>query len=289
MFMGYLKKLLLILILPAFFVKAQIYTPKDTDICVQKFRLVIDKNLTEKPIGDVIVAIGKSFIGSKYEAHTLEVAQPEKLVINLRGFDCTTYVESCLALARAAKMKHPTFKEYTEQLQYIRYRDGKINGYPSRLHYFTDWIYGGQKKGIIKDITKSLGGIPYEKKIDFMSTHRSAYKQLKNDQFYKKIAEIEKELNKRKLYYIPKESVSKIENKLEDGDIIATTTNIPGLDVSHVAIVIKIDNGETRLLEAPDVGLRIKLTNISLSEYLMRNKKQTGIIVARPSEPKGEN
>ena len=289
MFKSYLKKLLLVLILPTVFTKAQIYTPKDTDICIQKFHLIIDKNLTKKPIGDVMVAIGRSFIGSKYEAHTLEVAQPEKLVVNLRGFDCTTYVESCLALARTAKMKHPTFKEYMEQLQYIRYRDGKINGYPSRLHYFTDWIYDGQKKGIVKDITKSLGGIPYKKEINFMTTHRDAYKQLKNDQFYKKIAEIEKEISKIKLYYIPKDSVSKIAKRLRNGDIIATTTNIPGLDVSHVAMIIKMENGETRILEAPDVGLRIKLTNNSLSGYLMHNKKQTGIIVARPLEPKVED
>ena len=173
-----------------------------------------------------------------------------------------------------------------EQLQYERYRGGKIKGYPSRLHYFTDWIYDGQKKGIVKDITKSLGGIPYKKEINFMTTHRDAYKQLKNDQFYKKIGEVQKELNKRKLYYIPKDSVSKIANKLRDGDIIATTTNIPGLDVSHVAMIIKMNNGETRILEAPDVGLRVKLSYVPLSEYLMNNKKQTGIIVARPLEPK---
>jgi hypothetical protein len=286
MLKGCLKKLLLLLILPTVFTKAQIYTPKDIGICVQKFQLVVNKKLAKKPIGDIMVAIGNSFVGSKYEAHTLEVAQPEKLVVNLRGFDCTTYVENCLALARAAKMKHPTVKEYMKQLQYIRYRDGKINGYPSRLHYFTDWIYDGQKKSIVKDITKSLGGIPYKKKIDFMTTHRAAYKQLKNEQFFKKIDEIEKELNKRKLYYIPKDSVAKIENKLRNGDIIATTTNIPGLDVSHVAIVIKLDNGETRILEAPDVGLRVKLSYVPLSEYLMNNKKQTGIIVVRPLEPK---
>ena len=182
-------------------------------------------------------------------------------------------------------MKHPTVKKFMEQLQLIRYRGGKINGYPSRLHYFTDWIYDGQKKGIVKNITKNLGGIPYKKKIDFMTTHRSAYKQLKNEKFYKKMGEIEKELNKRKLYYIPKDSVAEIENKLKDGDIVAFTTKIPGLDVSHVAMIIKMSNGETRLLEAPDVGLRVKLSYLPLSEYLMNNKKQTGIIVARPLEP----
>jgi len=289
MLKGCLKKLLLILILPTVFAKAQIYNPKDIGICVEKFQLVVDKRLTKKPIGDVMVAIGNSFVGTKYEAHTLEVAQPEKLVVNLRGFDCTTYVESCLALARAAKMKHPTVKKFMEQLQLIRYRGGKINGYPSRLHYFTDWIYDGQKKGIVKDITKSLGGIPYKKKIDFMTTHRSAYKQLKNEQFYKKMGEIEKELKKRKLYYIPEDSVAKIENKLKDGDIVAFTTSIPGLDVSHVAMVIKMNNGQTRILEAPDVGLRVKLSYVPLSEYVLNNKRQTGIIVARPLELKRKN
>jgi hypothetical protein len=283
---SYKKKLLFLLYIPSFFIQAQVYTKQDIKICVEKFQLVIDKNLTNKPIGDVMVAIGNSFIGSLYKAHTLEAAQPETLVVNLRDFDCTTYVECCLALARAAKMKHPTVKKFMEQLQYERYRNGKIDGYPSRLHYFSDWIYDGQKKGIVKNITKSLGGIPYKKKIDFMTTHRSAYTQLKNDKFYKNIGEIEKELNKRKLYYIPKDSVAEIENKLKNGDIVAFTTNISGLDVSHVAMIIKLNNGETRILEAPDVGLRVKMSYVPLSEYLMNNKNQTGIIVARPLKPK---
>ena len=285
MLKSHLKKLLFLLIIPSLLINAQIYTPQDIRICVDKFQLVIDKKLAHKPIGDVMVAIGNSFIGSLYKAHTLEVAQPETLVVNLRNFDCTTYVESCLALARAAKMKHPTVKKFMEQLQLIRYRSGKINGYTSRLHYFTDWIYGGQKKGIVKDITRSLGGIPYNKKIDFMTTHRDAYKQLKNDKYFNEMKKIESELNKRKLYYIPKDSVAKIQNRLKNGDIIAITTNIPGLDVSHVAMIIKLDNGETRILEAPDVGLRVKMSYVPLSEYLMNNKKQIGIIVARPLGP----
>jgi hypothetical protein len=119
-----------------------------------------------------------------------------------------------------------------------------------------------------------------------MTTHRDAYKQLKNDNYFNEMKKIESELSLRKLYYIPKDSVGKIENKLKNGDIIATTTNIPGLDVSHVAMIIKLDNGETRILEAPDVGLRVKLSYVPLSKYLMDNKKQTGIIVARPLEPK---
>lgn len=280
------KYIILLLFIFAGLLNAQIYTQADINKCVQKFQMVIDQKMTHKPVGEVMVAIGKSFIGTMYASHTLEVAQPESLVVNLSGFDCTTYMENCLVLARVAKMKKPTIKEYIGQLQYERYRNGKIKGYPSRLHYFTDWIYDGQKKGIVKDITKELGGIPYKKKIDFMTTHRDAYKQLKNDKFYKEIGDIEKELNKRKSYYIPKDSVAKIESKIKDGDIIAFTTSIPGLDVSHIAIALNMADGEVHFLHAPDEGKRVQISYVSLAQYIAGNKKQTGIIIARPLEPK---
>ena len=284
-----MKKLFIALLLLSSLVSAQIYTPNDISVCLQKFHLVIDKKITKDPIGEVMVVIGKSFIGTMYEAHTLEKAEPESLVVNLTGFDCTTFMENCLVLARVAKIKDPTIKKYLEQLQYERYRNGIIDGYHSRLHYFTDWIYDGEKKGIVKNITQSLGGIPYNKKIDFMTTHREAYKQLKDDSFYKKIGDIEKEINKRQLFYIPKDSISKIENKLMNGDIIAFTTTIPGLDVSHVAFVIKMDDGNTKILNAPDVGKKVQISSKTLSEYVKGNKRQTGIIVARPLEPEREN
>ena len=280
------KYIIILLLIITGISKAQVYTNADINKIVQEFQLVEDQKLSHKPVGEIMVDIGKSFIGTMYEGHTLEVAEPESLVVNLRGFDCTTYVENCLALARVSKMNKPTVKKFMEQLQLIRYRQGKIKDYTSRLHYFTDWIYDGQKKGIVKDITKSLGGIQYKKKIDFMSTHRSAYKQLKNDKYFNEIKEIEKELNKRKLYYIPKDSVAKMENKLRDGDIIAFTTSIPGLDVSHTAFIIKMFNGDIRFLHAPDEGKRVQIAYFSLADYIKQNKKQTGIIVARPLEPK---
>ena len=38
------------------------------------------------------------FIGRPYVAHTLEVADPERLVVNTRQLDCTTLVENVTAL-----------------------------------------------------------------------------------------------------------------------------------------------------------------------------------------------
>jgi hypothetical protein len=264
-----------------------IYTQKDVEICRSKFVLAVDKNLSEKPIDEVVIAIGKSFLGTDYKAHTLEKGDEENLVINLTGLDCYTFLETSLTFARCIKKNETGFKEYQKELTNIRYRDGKINGYPSRLHYFSDWIYNTAKRGIVKDITEEIGGIPYENNVNFMSTHPDAYKQLKdNPEFVKEISKIEKEISARKYFYVPQDSISKVENKIENGDIIGITTNIPGLDISHTGITIRLDDGRIHLLHAPNVGQKVQISELPLTDYIKSHKNQTGIIIARPQELK---
>ena len=155
--------------------ESQIFTQKDVDICKSKFKLAAKENLSLKPINDVIVDIGKSFIGTDYEAHAIEKEGNEQLVIHLTGLDCTTFLENVLTFARCIKEHKTTFNDYEKELTKIRYRNGKIDRYPSRLHYFSDWIYNNQKKGIVKDITKELGGVPIKFNLNFMSTHQDSY------------------------------------------------------------------------------------------------------------------
>jgi len=93
---NHLKKLLILFIILNGFIRAQIFSEKDVEICNSKFQLAVDESLTTKLIGDVIVEIGKSFIGTEYVAHTLEKGKKESLVINLTGLDCTTFLENCL-------------------------------------------------------------------------------------------------------------------------------------------------------------------------------------------------
>ena len=122
----------------------------DEQICAAKIKLAVSQKFFDKPINEVIVEIGKSFIGTEYEANALEADGEERLVINLRGLDCVTFYENCVALARCTKMKKMRFDDYKAQLQFLRYRDGKIDGYASRLHYTTDYWHEAEKKGILK-------------------------------------------------------------------------------------------------------------------------------------------
>jgi len=263
----------------------EIYSEKDIEVCISKYTFAIDNEIQQKPIGDVIAEIGRSFIGTDYAASTLDrpAKEAEPLIISLTGLDCYTFLESALVFGRTIKSNYFGFDAYKKELVNIRYRDGKRTDYVSRLHYFIDWIYDMQKRGIVKDITKEIGGIRYKKEIDFMSSNPKSYKQLReNPTLIKKIKKIEQEINKREYYYIPEGNLAELENSINEGDLISITTNIKGLDVSHVGIAVRNDDGRIHLLHSPNVGYKIQITEKPLTDYLEDNKKQTGIIVVRP-------
>jgi len=260
-----------------------IYTQADVNVCNSKFQLSFEKDLSSLPINEIIIEIGKSFLGTNYTANTLEKGDIENLVINLTGLDCYTFLESSLVFARCIKKGKTTFEDYQKELTNIRYRDGKLKEYPSRLHYFSDWIYDMDDRDIGKDITKGIGGKRYVKKINFMSTHVDSYKQLKeNPKFVKEISNIERQISTRKYFYIPQEEIASLEGKIQSGDIIGITTNVEGLDISHTGIAIRMDDGRIHLMHAPNVGYKVQITEKPLADYIKGNKKQTGVMVLRP-------
>ena len=242
-----------------------------------------DNSLSNSDISDIIAVVGKSLLGTEYVAGTLDKnTDEEELVINITGLDCVTFVENVLAISNIIRKGNIDYDSYVKELQLIRYRKGEINNYPSRLHYFTDWLYDNQDKGLVRDITREIGGEPYTKDINFMTTHTDSYVQLKgNHEFIDEMKVIESRINDRDHYYIRKESVNKFYDALKTGDIIATTTNINGLDVTHTGFIYK-ENGKTKFMHASITKGEIVISKEELKEYLKSNKKQTGIIVARP-------
>ena len=251
-----------------------------------------DRDLFEKKIGELstldgvemgntVVSVGKTFVGSPYVAKTLEVNDEESLIVNLREFDCTTYVENVMAFSLLVSKGEDNINAFTSVLQNIRYRDGEVNGYPSRLHYFTDWISDNQRKGLVKDITSEIGGVVLDKEINFMSTHRDLYPMLKSDTNVELIAVTESELSGKKLHFLPRENVADAEHLIQNGDIIALATSINGLDVTHTGFAIRHKDGRIHLLHASSSG-QVEISEKPLAEYLQGIKSNIGIIVARP-------
>lgn len=257
--------------------------PSDEQIVKRKFALAVKESLHERPMGEVMVAVGTSFLGTPYVAGTLETPGDERLVVNLHGLDCVTFVENTLALSRCIKMRTSTFDEFKEQLKFIRYRGGALDGYPSRLHYFSDWIDDNEGKIVIRDVTQEIGGVPCKKQLSFMSAHPSSYKQLSNQRYLEKITGIETEINLRQHFYIPKDQMKDAEKGIEPGDIIGITTSIEGLDIVHTGIAIRT-NGVLRYLHAPLSKGKVQISEAPLVAYLASHTKQTGIMVARPLE-----
>jgi hypothetical protein len=143
-----------------------LFQDDDALICTRKFELAVSLGLRNKPMGDVVIEIGKSFLGIDYVANLLEQPGAERLVVNLRGLDCVLFCENALVFARCVKKNKMTFDDYKAELQYLRYRGGIIDQYPSRLHYFSDHIYDNEKKGVVKNVTKDIGGAPFRKTVN---------------------------------------------------------------------------------------------------------------------------
>ena len=257
-----------------------IFQAKDKEILEQIFDATKDDKNT--PISELMIKVGVFFKETPYTAATLEInPKNEKLVINLREMDCTTFAENILAISRTIKSETPSFEKFTNELQNIRYRDGKINGYTSRIHYFSDWIFENDRREFVKNISGEIANIPYPLKVNFMSTHPGSYKQLSDSTLIPLISGQEKEISARKMFYIPEERIAEFENQLWDGDIAGITTGIKGMDISHVVILLRKE-GRIHILHASQTGMKVLISEETLEDYLKNSKSATGIMVARP-------
>jgi hypothetical protein len=243
-----------------------------------------------------VVTFGTTFIGNPYPKSNIDttqktaqgqvVLQPidqEVLVVNLKKFDCVTFVESMVALTQTRRDTACNYDVFKEKLTNVRYRNGFVD-YAARLHYFSDWLYENEKIGILKNITKDIGGEAFNKQVFFMSLKRDTfYGNMADPTTFYNIKNVEEAITKREKWYVPKGKVATIEYKLKDGDIIGITNALSGMDMAHAGIV-KWQNGRAYLVHASSQFHQVMISDVPLVDYLLRNKAQTGIMVGRLKE-----
>ena len=202
----------------------------------------------------------KQMLGVPYVAGTLDGNEEEQLVVRTDALDCTTFVETVLALCIADKREERDFEGFKKALIQIRYRDGNLNGYASRLHYFSDWIRNNEQMGFVKECTsESACAQPKELWLDFMTTHVDSYLPMKKDaSLVEEMAAQEKNWQGTVVSYIPKEklNLSSDELKIKDGDVLALVTNIKGLDIVHVGFAFWRE-GKLHLLHASSSAKKV--------------------------------
>jgi hypothetical protein len=234
-------------------------------------------------IDNEIIRAALFFLETPYVAKTLEQSEEEELIINLREMDCMTLVENCLALSRTTQSVSPDWESFKYELRQIRYRNGIINGYVSRLHYSTDWIFDNAGKGILEDVTYALGGRKFIVDVHFMSENYEKYPHLAdNPDNVQQIALVEQAINARNIYYyIPKKEIVQHQSLIKNGDIICFTTAIPGLDISHLSIAYW-NKRQLTFIHASSSAKKVIINPDSLIDYCNSIRTCTGIMVLRP-------
>lgn len=240
------------------------------------------------PLGRAVARVGELALGMPYAAGTLEQylldggsPDAEPLTLHLDRFDCVTLVESALAIARtAAAGPDAGWDRFAREMERMRYRGGVRRGYTSRLHYFSDWIRDGERRGLLRDLGPELGAVRDARPLRFMSEHRASYPALRDDAAFTGIVEHEDVLGPRNL--IAKDRIPEIAERLETGDVLAFATGIAGLDVTHTGLAYRDRTGVMRVLHAPLSGGVVQVSPGTVAEYVNGLRGATGILAARP-------
>ena len=265
---------------------------RDREIFEARVRWADAEGLAALEPGAAIGRLAESFVGTPYTPGTLEADGPEGLVINFREFDCVTFVENMLAMTRFIRDGgadllqdgDATEARFEEYLTDLRYRGGEINGYPSRLHYFSEWLTDNERMGLLRVVTGDLEPDSDAEQIRFMSTHPEAYRQLADPGVLAEIEDMETRLNSAgPRRFVPQDRIADVADGIRTGDVIATTSTVEGLDIAHTGIAVWID-GRLHMIHAPLVGDSVQISEVPLADRIRSIASQDGIMVARWAE-----
>lgn len=260
---------------------------QDRNILYQKLDTIIFhryiqtlESKKQSSVGDLMIQTAVFLMDSPYVPKTLEACgKNEKLVVNLRQFDCVTLIENCMALVHTLKSKDHSFGSFCSELKQIRYRNGNLTDYSSRLHYFTEWISNNETKGKVINLTTAFGGKPLPLRLDFMSRKADLYPPMSSPDIMNEMKLIEQNISQRNNFYIPKSSP--VSNKIRNGDILCLTTTVQGIGISHVGFAFRLGE-ELYFLHASQTDQKVEISSEPFIKYISQHNNITGYMVVRP-------
>lgn len=248
------------------------------------------ENWRALPLGDRTIAVGLALVGTPYVNYTLEIDDHiEAPSVNLNGLDCWTFYESSLAFARMLRAYDPPYtpQKMLSMIEIERYRGGKSNGvYTTRLHHLEDLYQDNQKRGLMDDMTRQLGGVRIYRNVREMQVAWKSYRYLRNNPSLRpEMARIENRITAMPVFHVPKSRVAAIEPQLRNGDVISITSTGDGGYTQHVGLIYKDRGGVARFVHASSKkGVRAVTIDSRISGYLAASSGRAGILVGRPKE-----
>ena len=214
---------------------------------------LLSKTKYVRSAGGQIDVLSRHFLGHPYKPNPLigSADTAEVFKASLDGFDCVTYIETIVALARASSVDN-----FTGWLRKIRYEQGRIR-WEQRNHYMTLWIRNNLRKGIIRPV--SMPGVPI----------------LSRERVLNVVPGLDAQRTRVKC--VPKAAVPRLEPHLQSGDLIFFASTRKNLDVFHAGIIVR--DGKRVLMRHASRSQGLVVEE-KLSEFLKANR-MAGVIVVR--------
>jgi hypothetical protein len=212
-----------------------------------------------------IAFLSGMFLGLTYRESTLmgDSDTDEVFTLNLSGVDCFTFVDYIEAMRLS-----DSFDGFLKKLRQVRYRDNSV-AYEARKHFFTDWAAYGPTS--VDDLSEQIGGGDTKKIVKQMNLKEEGTPHLPGIQSHQRV-----------IHYIPSENlVNSVLQKLKTGDYAGVYSPLPGLDVSHVGIIIRKDEDSFILRHASSDRRYRKVVDQDLKKYM---SGKPGLVILRPTD-----
>jgi hypothetical protein len=201
-----------------------------------------------------IDVLSRRFLGHSYKSNPLigSAGTAEVFTASLDGFDCVTYIETILALARTSNLD-----DFPEWLRKIRYEKGRIQ-WAQRNHYMTAWIRNNSRQGIVRPLSvPAVQKITRERVLNVVPGFAVQRTHVK---------------------CVPKRAIPKLQSCFQNGDLIFFVSTRKNLDIFHAGIIIR--DGKRVLMRHASRSQGCVVEQ-ALTEFLKANR-MAGVIVARP-------
>jgi hypothetical protein len=217
------------------------------------WRLLSEAKCADSP-GSRIEILSRRLLGYPYKANPLtgSAGTAEVFTASLDGFDCVTYIETILALARGSNVDG-----FTRTLRKIRYEKGRVQ-WEGRNHYMALWIRNNVRNGILRRVSMPLVPIVSRERVLNALPGLAA--------------------RRTRVKCVPKQAVPRLWARLQSGDLMFFVSTRRNLDIFHCGIIVR--DGKRVLMRhaSRSQGLVVEQ---ELSEFLKANR-MAGVIVARP-------
>src|SRR5216683_5920569 len=215
---------------------------------------LLSKTKNDDSAASRIDFLSRQFLGHPYKPNPLigSADTAEVFTASFDGFDCVTYIETVVALARASNVD-----DFTEWLRKIRYERGRIQ-WERRNHYMTQWIRNNVREGVVKPV--SMPAVP----------------TLSRERVLNVVPGLDPQ--RARVKSVPKPAVPRLVRYLQNGDLIFFASTRKNLDMFHAGIIVRDGKKVSMRHASRSQGGVIEQ---ELSEFLKANR-MAGVVVVRP-------